>query len=342
MKKMLLLVLATVIATVPALAAIDMNAEVFVTHKVVLTDGAQKEGTDLDRFRFYVTNKFDDQWTFKGRFEFRAGVASADATVNTKNAVYIPEAQFVGTSVLMDGDTLRFGIIENFAVTAEHAMGNRWITKTLADDEGFMINSIYQAGAAYAIKLAGLGINMFTLSAESGDSVDSDDNTKLNGVMLDYKFGDTTTVWLQHASVNEGTLGVAAAAAKSTAIISAGAMYRVESMDLSFNYHQASYSVEAGVAPKSNTAMGVNGLFKKIGGTSTNLFAHYWTGFDKFADTGEATSAKMMFGPTWNLADNKINLGLFHQSETFQADYKTANPTVKEPSAVYVKLAAKF
>ncbi|MEK6628370.1 MAG: hypothetical protein AABY53_07070 [Bdellovibrionota bacterium] len=341
MKTTILSVLTSLLIAVPAYA-IDMNAEVFVTHKVTLTDGAQKEGTDVERFRIFISNKFDDQWTFKGRFEFKAGTADADATKNTKSVAVIPEAHFVGTSVLMDGDTLKFGIIENGIVTAESAMGTRWISKTLADDEAFAANSSIQSGASYAIKFANFGVNFFSLSGESGDSVDTDDNNKLNGAMLDYQVNESTKVWLQNSILNEGTVGVAAAAAKSTNILSVGVLYRIEDMDLNLNYHQAAYAVEAGIAPKNNTVIGINGVFKKVGGSSTNVYAHYWTGFDKFADTGEATSAKAMIGPTWNLADNKINLGLFYQAETFQDDYKTANPTVKEPSAMYVKIAAKF
>jgi len=330
--------------TAPVLA-VDLNAEVFITHKASSnTADVKNEGTDLERFRVILAHKFDDNWAFKGRFEFKAGTADADATKNTKNLVYIPEAQFVGSSILTDGDTVKFGIIENFVVTAESAMGNRWISKTLMDDEGFVINSSTQSGASYALKFNAVNVTLFSLSGQSGDELDSNDNNKLNGVMLDSKFGETITAWLQHASYNtapSASSAIAAAGAKNITVISAGTMYSAEAMNLSFNYHQASYSVETGTAPKSNTVMGVNGLFKKLMGPA-NLYFHYWTGFDKYLDTGEATSAKMMIGPTWNLADNKINLGVFYQAESYQSDYKDANAALKEPSAMYVKMAARF
>ncbi len=88
--------------------------------------------------------------------------------------------------------------------------------------------------------------------------------------------------------------------------------------------------------------MGLNGLFKKIAGSATNLYVHYWAGYDSYADTGEDTQSKMMIGPTWNLADNKINLGAFYEMETLQGDYKTATAGAKDPSTMYVKMAAKF
>lgn len=336
MKKMLLLVLATALTAAPALAAIDMNAEVFVTHKIGLNEGAQTEGTDVDRFRIFLSNKFNDQWAFKGRFEFRA-----DGT----NKAWIPEAHFVGTSVLMADDTIKFGIQDNPAFSMENGMGNRWITKSLIDDEGFSVAGT-QSGVSYGMKFNALGVTLFSLSAEDGANVDSNDTTKLNGAMIAYGFTDEITAYVQQASTNVETagtsVGVALGTVKSSAITSAGVNYKSELLDAGFNYHTAAYTVETGTAPKNNTAMGVNGLFKKIGGTATNLYAHYWTGFDKYEDTGEATSAKAMVGPTWNLADNKINFGVFYQMESYQSAYKDANPSLKEPTAAYVKFAAKF
>lgn len=334
MKKMLLLVLASALTAAPALAAIDMNAEVFITHKATLqgvTDTAVKnEGTDVERFRIFLSNKFNDQWAFKGRFEFKAGAAPT-----------IPEAHLVGTGVLMTNDWLKVGIQDNPVFTMENGMGNRWITKSVVDSEGFAVASI-QSGFSYGMKFNALGVTLFTLSAESGDNLDTDDNNKLNGAMVDYKINDAMTVYVQSASTNMGAAGVAAAAAKSTTIMSAGLSYKSDMVNAGFNYHTASYTVETGVAPKNQMVMGVNGLFKKIAGTSTNLYAHYLTGYDKYADTLEDTQSKMMIGPTWAAADGKIDWGVFYEMETLQGEYKTAVAGSKDPSAAYLKFAAKF
>lgn len=333
MKKTLLLVLASALTAAPALAAVEMGAEAYITHKANLTEGAQNEGTDVDRFRIFVSNKFNDQWSFKGRFEFRA---------DGFNKAYIPEAHFLGTGILMADDTLRFGIQDNPAFTIEASMGNRWITRPLVDAESFAISAL-QSGTSYAMKFAGATLTLFSLSGEAAENVDTTDNIKLNGAMIDYKFNDAVTAWVQHATQNEATANLTpVTAAKSTAVISAGVNYKSEMVDGSFNYHQATYTVETGTAPKSNTAMGLNGLFKNLAGSSTNLYAHYWAGFDKFEDTGEDTASKLMVGPAWKMADKKIDFGVFYEMETFQSAYKDANPAAKNPSAAYLKLAAKF
>ena len=343
MKKTLLLVLATALTAAPALAAIEMNAEAFVTHKSVLqglTETAPKtEGTDVDRFRIIVSNKFNDQWAFKGRFEFKADGA---------NKVYIPEAHFVGTGVLMATDTLKMGIQDNPAYAMENSTGNRWITKPLSDDEGFAVAST-QSGVSYGMKFNALGVTLFSLSAEDGARVDTDDNAKLNGAMIDYKFNDAVTAWIQSATVSQHEIptpvlpvGVALSTARSTAIMSAGVNYKSDMFDAGFGYHTATYTVETGTAPKNNMVMGINGTAKKVAGSDTNIYAHFWTGYDSYNDTLEETQSKMMIGPTWTLAEGKVNMGVFYQMETFQGDYKTANPTAKEPSNLYVKLAAKF
>lgn len=346
MKRTLLLVLATALTAAPALAAIEMNAEAFVTHKSTLAGfsetGAKTAGTDLERFRIFVSNKFNDQWSFKGRFEFRSGTGLA----------YIPEAHFVGTGILMANDTMKFGIQDNPVFTMESALGTRWISKSVIDAEGFVATAGTQSGGSYRMAFNALGLTLFALSAEDGAAVDSDDNQKLNGAMVEYKFNDAVTAWIQSANTNQGVVansvaGVVGAVptAKGTAITSVGVNYKSEMVDAGFNYHAAAYTVETGTAPKSNTVMALTGVFKKVGGSSTNIYAHYWAGYDAYDATAgnfEDTQSKMMIGPTWTLAEGKINLGAFYEMETLQGDFKTANPTVKEPSAAYVKLAAKF
>lgn len=342
MKRTLLLVLASALTAAPALAAIDMNAEVFVTHKVVLqgtTETAPKtEGTDVERFRIFLANKFNDQWSFKGRFEFKAAAVGP--------ATSIPEAYFMGTGLLMATDNLKMGIQDNPASTMEYAQGNRWITSPLVDAEGFSV-SAQQSGVSYGAKFNALGVTLFTLSSESQNNLDTDDNQKFNGAMIDYKFNDAVTAWVQSGTVSQQeatpvTTGVALSTVKTTSVMTAGVNYKSDMFDAGFNYHTAAYTVETGTAPKNNMAMGINGTAKKIAGSNTNIYAHFWTGYDSFADTGENTQAKMMIGPTWTLAEGKINMGVFYESESYQGDFKTANPTAKEPSNLYVKLAAKF
>gem|GEM_PF-5234733 len=329
MKKKLVLILAAVLTSSNALA-IDWNAEAFVTYKDSTSNADVKNaGTDLERLRVFLAHKFDENWLFKGRFEFKA-----EATAPSK--VYLPEAHFAGSNIIMEGDKVKFGIQELPAVTMEHAAGNRWISKQLMDAEGFAGVSSTQSGISYGMKLASVNFTFFTLSGEKGDEIDTNDNNKLNGAMIDYKFNDSVTVWIQQTTYN-----LLAGLVKSTAVTTLGLSYVSEVYDAGLNYHQAAYSVETGTAPKNDTVMGVNGTLKKIGGTELNLYAQFSAGYDKYADTLEDTASKYLFGPTWALAE-KLNMGIFYEAEQYQVDYKTANPNVKEPAALLVKMAAKF
>ena len=343
MKRTLLLVLATALTAGPALAQVTVTGEVFLSHKVILQNTEltaattpKTEGTDLDRFRISVANKFNDQWSFRGTFEGRA-----DGT----NVLRIPLASFIGTGILMDKDTLTIGIQVPNAFNLD-SMGNRWITAPFIDDEGFLINSL-PSGLSYKMVFNALSVTLSSLSAESGTNLDSNDNIKMTGALIDYKINDAFLVWVSGTGVNGvetvGTnAGVALSGTKSTVVTTAGLNYKSEMVDAAFTYASAAYTVETGTAPKNNLGMGLNGTFKKLGGSSTNLYVDYRFGYDSYADTLEDTQSKMMIGPTWGLADGKMNLGVFYQMETFQGDYKTAFPLAKDPSNLFVKLAAKF
>ncbi len=347
MKKTLLLVLATALTAAPALAAVEVTGEAFVTHKTTLmglTETAAKNaGMDIDRFRIFLSNKFNDQWSFKGAIEVKSDGASS---------VTIPEVYFLGTTLFMEKDSLRIGASLSSAYTFD-SMGSRWITRSLMDEEGFMVAAI-STGTTYKMGFGPLNVSLFSLSAESSNRADTDDNTKMNGALVDYKINDQFLVWAQGATVTPETVGTtvgaALGAAKSTALTSVGLNYRTEMVDAGFSYHTAAYTVESGaLSLTTNSAMGVMAKFKKVAGSNVNLYAHYWTGYDKYAAAtstsaanAEDTESKMMIGPIFGLAEGKIDLGIFYQMETFQGDYKTAVPTAKEPSAAYVKLAAKF
>lgn len=343
MKRMLLLVLATALTAGPALAAVEITGEAFVNHKAILQNTElsaattpKTQGTDADRFRIFVNNKFNDQWSFRGAFEGKA---------DGNEQFSLPAVNFIGTGIFMERDTIVYGIQTPSQFTLD-GMGNRWITRPFVDEEGFLIAGT-QSGLSYKMGFNALSISVNSFSAESANNVDSNDNTKMTGAVLEYKFNDSFNLWLSGQGINgvetAGTsVGVALTGTKSTTVTMAGLNYRSDMFDAGFTYASAAYTVETGTAPKNNMGMSLTGTVKNIAGSGTNLYVDFRGGFDKYADTGENTETKVLVGPTWKFADNKINLGVFYQMETFQADYKTANPTAKDPSYAHVKMSARF
>lgn len=332
MKKTLLLALATALTAAPAMA-LDVNGEAFISWKnnsnTQYDPTADKEtsGTDVDRFRVFISHKFDDTWSFKGKFDVAAG------------AVKTPEAHFVGSSLFMAGDSFKMGVQEMPITTAEGMFGWRWITKSFGDREGFTNNSTTTPGGiSYGMKFGGAGVTLFTTEAEAAENAGSDDNTKTNGVYVDYKISDEAKVWVQ----NSTQLETGVTNNKSITVLGAGASYSIDMVDAMFNYYKTTYTqVDGAAEKKADSAMGLAANFKKIAGTKYNFYASYTTGYDSYTDTTEKFSSKMKFGPNWALAD-KLNAGVFYESETFNSDYKTAKPNDKEGNIMSVALAAKF
>lgn len=329
--------------------AIDFGADLFLTHKSVTdTSGNKTEGTEVDRFRINMSHQFNSEWSFKGKFEFKAGAndstTPADASKNTKGLVYIKQAEFIGSGIFRVDDSFSMGVMYVPYTLTSQALGNRWITKSLSDFEGFGVAS-GQAGMSYTMKFDAFKINFFTLAAETGDNTDSDDNDKFNGAYFEYAVNKSILLYGQVATYNKATVGThsVAANAKSTNIINSGINYKSDFVDAQFNYETANYTADTGgTADKPNMVMGANAGFKKVGGSTVNLFVQYWTGYDRFADTGEETESKYLVGPYWYLAGDILKMGIFYESEQFQADYKTANPAKVEPNTTYLKMAAKF
>lgn len=338
MKKTLLLALATALTAAPAMA-LDFNGEAFVTFKDSSSNTDVKNaGTDVERLRLFLSHKFDDKWSFKGRISLAADTTGAKLT--------IPEAHFLGSSILMQDDTIKFGAQDYPANGFESAYAPRWITKTMMDNEGFVGGTITPSGFSYGMKFGAVKVTLFTLSGEAGEVTDSDDNNKVNGFAVGYKINDMFNVWLNQSTSNAtGTISskvpVATFNTKSTTLSNVGVGYNSEMVDASLSYSQSAYTVETGSAPKAKTVMGLTTMFKKIAGSKYNLYAHYWTGYDKYEDTSEDTASKYLIGPNFELAD-KLNMGVFYGATMYQSAYKDANPTLKDPTEISVKLAAKF
>ena len=350
MKKTLLLVLATALTAAPAMA-LDVNGEAFISWKnnsntgvnnAPSVTGNEFTGTDVDRFRVFLSHKFDDTWAFKGRFSMAQGTTGLSFT--------IPEAMFVGSGLFMAGDTFKMGVQEMPISTAEGQFGWRWITKTFGDIEGFTNTATTTVGAtttpggiSYGMKFGSAGVTLFTAEAEVAEQTGSNDNTKTNGVYVDYKINDQAKVWAQSST----QLETGVANNKSITVMGLGASYSMDMVDAMFNYYTQTFTQVDGAAEvKANKAMGLAANWKKLGGSQYNLYTSYTAGYDAYADAGGGTaekfSSKMKIGPNWALADGKLNMGVFYDMETFNSDYKTATPNDKEGNILTVQLAAKF
>lgn len=348
MKRTLLIALATALTAAPALA-LDVNGEAYISWKNNNNTDASNAadegtaGTDVDRFRIVLSHKFDDTWSFKGRFNMAQGTGLTSGISLT-----IPEAMFVGSSLFMAGDSFKMGVQEMPITTAEGQFGWRWITKTFGDTEGFTNNgTTTPGGLSYGMKMGSVGLTVFTTEAETtAENIGSNDNTETNGVYVDFKINDQAKVWVQNSVRFDRDAAPLVTNNDQTTVLGAGASYSNDMVDAMFNYYTQTYKQVSGAAEvKANSAMGLAANWKKLGGTKYNLYTSYTTGYDKHADAGGGTaekfSSKMKIGPNWALAD-KLNMGVFYDMETFQGDYKTATPNDKEGNILTVQLAAKF
>lgn len=329
MKKALLL---TVILASTQAFAIDWGLEVFTVYKSTTAETkTSQSGVDLERMRVLTGHKFNDAWSFSGKFEVASGTTGA--------AFDVKEAAFSGKSLLMENDTFTFGAQGNPFYKSEGILGTGWIYKdSLSTDDSKVVS--WQSGASYTMNFGMPQVTLYSLSAEKAGQNGSDDQIQDVGAHLNLKISDETNFYAQHSTTTPQV--TANTYSKFTGL---GVSYKTETLGLNFEYLTTSKVATAKYTltdpeKKADTVMG---LYVTAKATETmNIYAHYFGGYEAYKDTGETKGSKLMVGPSWKLDGDKLNLGVFYEAIGYQADAKSNDATLKDYANYYIKMAAKF
>jgi len=320
--------------------ALEVKSEIFTYFKSELGfndlyEGGSRQrgnGVDIERLRILGTDKFNDTWEAKFRFDLIP-------------SLIVREAVFIGSSFLLSGDRLRFGAFNHpMHEFFFSGMKTRWLSKNAGLDgsENSTFTPGWTNGVAYKVALLeSLSLEfLYTSNESNADSNGSDDRENEIGLSAYVKILDQLKLHLNYGLTT--TDRNANGYQKLSRIISQ-LQYVDSHLRATLEYFQTEQIMPDSKEKDSILAISAHLFYLKKYG----LFVKFFTGYAKFNSNEVITyesslEHKLSIGPTTELVNGKLSAALLFELVSYQSGVQTGGFERKDDKSLMLKLAAMF